>query len=825
MISGTDNRDPLTLTDEALVAPAPMSQAAGRRRDPLLDRLLAHALDRPEVDEALARFLSTFPSGVFILQGSTGLGKTTELARLACASSVMAAYFVTPYAGRDAPALVVRSLYQQLVAAFDIDRPPPTDRADLVQAFSALLGDISYGRAAEADLRGEAATPVLIIIDAIDEMRGMSERLLDFLPEVLPPHIYVIVSARPYAATTTRITPLVTYTLRPMTNEQVAAALVRAGLDPSPQAVSRAGRASQGNPLFLRWYLSAGIEGAADVGMDEEGMSLDRYFGRALRALSTDQDGRLGYRLLSTLVAARAPLSLAALACILGVPRREIAAVARRAGPLLTVNGDGLALCHRSLVTYLLDPDNTGGIEHAEVRAAHLALAGIGRADTADARVEAELVAYDRRHGASHLLACDDTGELAARASRGAPRDAAWIGVALFESIWSAERALTDDHVRAFLFRLAGDRTDGGVAVLLAFTGLLLEHGMTRELSALQDDLRGVSGEGDWLVSAINVKLAQMTGRPLVAISAAETLLARPDLPVALRSETQLLLGEALREQGHHQDARRYYSDVLALIDPSEDLSAALTVSCKIADLAYVYGDLDDALRLLAEARARAEGARPTAQPIAHLAQIYRLQGQVYQIRGESEEAATLFRRSLEIALSLQRPRLIAEAYNSLAEAEMTFDLPAALRDVARGRDIAARGDVNLEYGKSFLVESEARLRQGDPDEARWLADAALDALIRVGYGSGIARAQRARAEALLALGRHEEAFVQARAALDYYRREIVYPSLRLGAYDLSLRCAAVLGCVDGARALDDPRAIPHLDQFPLLALPREIER
>jgi len=351
MISGTDNRDPLTLTDEALVVPAPMSQAAGRRRDPLLDRLLAHALDRPEVDEALARFLSTFPSGVFILQGSTGLGKTTELARLACASSVMAAYFVTPHAGRDAPALVVRSLYQQLVAAFDIDRPPPTDRADLVQAFSALLGDISYGRAAEADLRGEAATPVLIIIDAIDEMRGMSERILDFLPEVLPPHIYVIVSARPYAATTTRITPLVTYTLRPMTNEQVAAALVRAGLDPSPQAVSRAGRASQGNPLFLRWYLSAGIEGAADVGMDEEGMSLDRYFGRALRALSTDQDGRLGYRLLSTLVAARAPLSLAALARILGVPRREIAAVARRAGPLLTVNGDGLALCHRAIAS------------------------------------------------------------------------------------------------------------------------------------------------------------------------------------------------------------------------------------------------------------------------------------------------------------------------------------------------------------------------------------------------------------------------------------------------------------------------------------------
>jgi len=403
------------------------------------------------------------------------------------------------------------------------------------------------------------------------------------------------------------------------------------------------------------------------------------------------------------------------------------------------------------------------------------------------------------------------------------PVDAAWIGVALFEAIWSAERHVGDTAVRALLFRLAGERAAGGAAALLSFMSLLIEHGMTIELSGVLEDVRGASGESDWLVAAIDVKLAQVTGHASDAVSAARALLAQPCLPLALRGETHVLLGEALREQGHHQEARRCYRDALALSDPLTDLSASLTASCKLADLAYVYGDLDDATRLLAEARKRAEDVRPTEQPIAHLARIYRLQGQICHVRGEVEAAVALFRRSLEIALSLHRPRLIAEAYNSLAEAEIPIDSAAALVDVGAARAVAAHGTANLEYGKSLLVECEVRLRQGDAHDARWLADKALATLTRVGYGSGIARAQRARAEALLALGQGEDALTPACDALAYYRRENVYPSLRLSTYDLALRCARACGQEDAVRTLDDPRAIPNLDQFPQFTSQHEL--
>jgi len=399
MTIGNHPSDPLASLSREPAGRAPTHRRASLRRDHLLDRLLGQALARPEVEEALARFLATFPSGLFVLQGATGLGKTTEMARLACRPAVVAHHFIVPQAGRDAPALVARSLFEQLTAAFAIDRPAPAGRAALAVAFGDVLGDISCGRTAEADLTGQPITPVLIVIDAIDDMRGPADRSLDFLPAVLPPHIYVVISTRPFAPINARVTPLLTYTLRPMTNEQIARALERAGVDSSPAAVSRAGRASQGNPLFLRWYLAAGMERSDDGEPATEDMRLDCYFAHALRALLSAPSGSLGYRLLSILTVARAPLSLAALSALIGARRRDLAMAVRLAGPLLTVNGERLALCHRSLAAYLLDASNPGGIDLVEACTAHAALASAGKIVAVDRAVHDELRAYDRRPG------------------------------------------------------------------------------------------------------------------------------------------------------------------------------------------------------------------------------------------------------------------------------------------------------------------------------------------------------------------------------------------------------------------------------------------
>ncbi|HET7802081.1 MAG TPA: DUF4062 domain-containing protein [Humibacillus xanthopallidus] len=205
-VDGTVTRDHLVaLNDDVYAALAAVIGAELDRveaLDPVVAEREAHgrfgadrAADLRGRDNVLTRVSarrSDEPWRPLVLWGAPGSGKSAVLAAVSHQIAVEhpEAVVVTRFIGATPASSVggelLRGIWSELGEHYGVDALPPGDENDLFSGFSTQLG------------RATRAKPLVLLVDGLDQLpRRDAARRLTWLPDVLPPDVWVAVSTRP----------------------------------------------------------------------------------------------------------------------------------------------------------------------------------------------------------------------------------------------------------------------------------------------------------------------------------------------------------------------------------------------------------------------------------------------------------------------------------------------------------------------------------------------------------------------------------------------------------------------------------------------------
>ncbi|MEZ4785686.1 MAG: tetratricopeptide repeat protein [Candidatus Kapaibacterium sp.] len=192
-----------------------------------------------------------------IVSGDSGLGKSSLVAyaagyyRTKNPKALMIEHYVGASNGSGSSVAIMRHVIQELSAHFSVDEEIPTSPQALQQSFQNWL------HRAER-LTSESDIPVLIVIDALDQLSSSGKRLA-WLPESIPPTLKLLVSTTP-GETLDHLNEREWSALhvKPLDDERVRQSIVvrylgefRKGI--SPEHIRRIITDAKGtSPLFLR---------------------------------------------------------------------------------------------------------------------------------------------------------------------------------------------------------------------------------------------------------------------------------------------------------------------------------------------------------------------------------------------------------------------------------------------------------------------------------------------------------------------------------------------------------------------------------------------
>jgi tetratricopeptide (TPR) repeat protein len=761
-------------------------------QDTLIDALYSNYIPRQEVDDALNTFFKTHQSGLFVLEGIPGSGKSAWMARVAMEMAT-AYHFASKNSGRDSVVGMVQSLFQQIAEAFSFEIMVPEKPEVLYREFNNLLTEVSL----------RATTPVLIVIDAADELRFDSIlESLNFLPEVLPDHVYVLLSTRPFGPQLPQIYSRSTVTLSPMSQTQVEFMIRAFSISSSPELIARSYEVSNGNPLILRWYLAAYSQNP-EVSFKKVA-SLDLYYAQALTALQQDPEGDTIFAILATLAVAREPLSIGALMKLVGIKQRALWGLIKKTRGFLSAAGNKVLLCHKTLVDYLLNDENDSALSGDEIREAHACL-------IENREASEELAAYFLAHGSYHLYMSNKLEEIPILLESLDNAFGMACSMLLLDLLQEQPFLKPGGQIGYLLKLMATSATDASLTVLSRLISLLIDYSMFDSASYVKGLLTEDNLNFRWLGLLTDLRLARMTGQPKRVVALGAVLLTNDFLPQQVEYVAHHYYADGLREQGNHQEAIANYNKAAALVNRDDDPTTWLQITCALADMEYVYGYLEEGRSRLLDALAFAD----RQQLAMFRASIQRLLGQIDHVLDRFEPAIEYFKHSLELSLRLKRPYSIVEAYNSLAEAQRFIAPLAAIEHAHLARKKASEVNAMLELGKSYYIEADIHNCRNDYTQGEAAARQALEVLEQVGYGSGVAHTKTSLGYALLGQGKTEEALDLLIAALKYYQREQIYPSLRIQVYNLLMQAAAGLMRQNELAGLEQVAAIPNIRNFP----------
>lgn len=536
------------------------------------------------------------PTGGYLLvTGVAGQGKSSILARLANTTDPpIPAYFIRFTPGPDEQAALLGHLIAELLARHGLIEEALTYLADnaspitLRNSLLALLDRLARER------------PLTLIIDGLDQIPvegNLGQRDLSFLPERLPAGVVIVIGTRPddTLVPLKLLTACREYPLPPLSLADFTTLLDRRGVALSEADRVELHRKLHGNAFDLA-FLAKELQREPNLA-DAQAL-IRRVIANPNNIFTSTIDERLKREplwesviepILGVLTAAQEPLSLPALASILGLKRYRVTdAITLLRGLLGERDREGQAryfLLHLKLLDYLRSkffPDNELAVFHH--RLAHWCERDLDRLwQPANDQTEAERRAYAQTHLVYHLVhaqAYDRLWQLL---------DADEYGAAKRRADPSLRRyALDLDLARRAVIEAAGS----DIAALARSLPRLWQYSLLRCSLTSQID--------KWPTELFTALVA--LGRSAEARDRAE-LLSDPER----RAEVLLAIGHALLERGAPEEAVAVWRGARKAIDAISDARQRTERLCELATAFTKAGCALEADAVFAVARTTAK--------------------------------------------------------------------------------------------------------------------------------------------------------------------------------------------------------------------------
>ena len=137
---------------------------------------------RQFVFKAFQDFIKENPHGYFTIIGDAGMGKSSIVSKYV-SEHKSPCYFNILVEGRNRPELFLKSIRQQLIHRYELQNSAD---ADLPTLLAKVAGKLTAGE------------PLVIAVDALDEVEQEPGENLLHLPTTLPDNVYFLLTRRPY---------------------------------------------------------------------------------------------------------------------------------------------------------------------------------------------------------------------------------------------------------------------------------------------------------------------------------------------------------------------------------------------------------------------------------------------------------------------------------------------------------------------------------------------------------------------------------------------------------------------------------------------------
>jgi hypothetical protein len=437
--------------------------------------------------------------GYLLIEANAGYGKTALMAQMIHrwqqgewegASPRLAYFLIRAEGGRNTPDAFLQAVNSQLLDLLGLPGGVPSDLPSLRTQFSQL-----WPRAvAEAT----AERPLLLLVDALDEMSGDGVTVADLLPDGLGPHVHVVVTSRPnpearqHAALEHPLRRAELLSLHGFTEAEIRQLLLDREVDAHRAAAlaPKLLRLTGGEPLFARFVAqdvatkggAALVELAARPPGDVEAYFRDQL--GKLREAAGEAD--FTWAVLGFLTAGMGGLSARELAELTESPERKLKAAIEPIRRYLLPAGDRLELMHLQLRKVLEEE-----IGKAELRQRRDALLGWCKAHQ-DRGWPDETPDYVLAHAAAHFYEAGDKERVYALVD---PRV-----MALKRARTGSHRAFATDVALAFDLAAAETPVRWVQLIRAALVGATLAE-LAAQLSA---EVLGVMAQVGWEQEALD---------------------------------------------------------------------------------------------------------------------------------------------------------------------------------------------------------------------------------------------------------------------------------------------------------------------------------
>lgn len=181
----------------------------------LIESYLNDYIQRDKYQQEISEFIEKNTSGYILIQGEPEIGKTTFLCNLIKNTNAVH-HFVSSNENRNKKSLILKSIIQQINTKMNLlTQELPENLDELVNIFSNLIQDYSF------ELSKNKVKDLLVIDEATDIICDKEDTPLNFLPEVLPNNIYVVLASN--LSELNRFCPFYNYkiNIQPFTEDQV----------------------------------------------------------------------------------------------------------------------------------------------------------------------------------------------------------------------------------------------------------------------------------------------------------------------------------------------------------------------------------------------------------------------------------------------------------------------------------------------------------------------------------------------------------------------------------------------------------------------------